>query len=92
MLQTKILLQKLGRKITEITCKRVMVLAICTSSNDILAMYQVLFNSLLYFQEYAPDNLKSAKNRMGSNSVKDGDRVMGLAFCDFPYSPLSSSS
>ena len=66
-----------------------MVLALCTSSDDILSMYQVLFNSLLYFQRYAPDKLNTAEIRKGSNSVYTGDMVMVLAFCDSTYSPLS---
>ena len=61
MLQTNLLLQKFGREITLITCNRVMVLALCTSSDDILSMYQVLFSSLLYFQRYAPDKLNIEK-------------------------------
>ena len=52
-------------------------------------MYQVSFNSLLYFQRYAPDKLFIAKIRMVSNSVNTGDRVMVLAFCNSLYSPLS---
>ena len=52
-------------------------------------MYQVSFNSLLYFQRYAPDKLFIAKIKNGSNSVNTGDRVMVLAFCNSPYSPLS---
>ena len=66
-----------------------MVLALCTSSDDILSMYQVLFNSLLYLQRYAPDKLNTAKIKKGSNSVNTGDRVMVLAFCDSTYGPLS---
>ena len=86
-------MQKLGRDkhVTVITGVRVMVFAICTSSDDILSMYQVLFNSLPYFQRYAPDKLNIAKIRQGSNFVNTGDRVMVLAFCDSPRSPLSSS-
>ena len=66
-----------------------MVLPFCTFSDGHLSMYQVLFNSLPYFQRYAPDKLFTAKNKKGSNSVKTGDRVMVLAFCDSPHSPLS---
>ena len=55
MLQTNLLLQKIEKEITVITCDRVMVLALCTSSDDILSMYQVLFNALLYFERCAPD-------------------------------------
>ena len=66
-----------------------MVLALCTSSDDILSMYQVLFNSLIYFQRYVPDKLNTAKIRKGSSSENTGDRVMVLAFCDSPHDPLS---
>ena len=74
---------------SEITCDRVTVLALCTSSDGLLSMYQVSFNSLLYFQRYAPDKLFTAKIKKGSNSVNTGDRVMVLAFCYCLYSPLS---
>ena len=80
MLQTKILLQKLGMEITVVTCDRVMVLAFCTASDDILSMYQVLFNFHLYFQRYAQGVLNIAKIRKGSNSVK---LVIGLWFLHF---------
>ena len=66
-----------------------MVLAICTSSGDILSMHQVLFNSLLYFQKYAPEKPNVAKIRKESNSVNTGDRVMVLAFYNYPHGPLS---
>ena len=52
-------------------------------------MYQVSFNSLPYFQGYAPNKLFTAKIMKGNNSVNTGDRVMVLAFCNFPHSPLS---
>ena len=39
-------------------------------------MYQVSFNSLLYFQRYALDKLFIAKIKKESNSVNTGDRVM----------------
>ena len=54
-------------------------------------MYQVSFNSLLYFLRYAPDKLFKifAKIKKGSNSVNTGARVMVLAFCDLPSGPLS---
>ena len=89
MLHTNLLLQKLGREITVITCDRVNVLALCTFSDDILSIDQVLFNSLLYFQRYAPEKLNIVKIRKGSSSVNTGDRVMMLAFCDSPHGPLS---
>ena len=85
MLQTKLLLQKLGREKNVITCDRVVVLALCTSSYDMLSMYQVLFNSLVYFQRYALDKPKIAKISKDNNSVNTGDRVMVLIFCDPLY-------
>ena len=70
-------------------CDRVMVLAQSISSDDILSIYQVLFNSLLYFQRYALDKLNIVELRKGSSSVDIGDRVVVLAFCDSPHGPLS---
>ena len=87
--RTNLLLQKLGREITVITCDRVTVLAFSTSSDGHLSMYQVSFNPLLYFQRYAPDKLFIAKIKKGSNSVNAGDRVMVFAFCISPHGPLS---
>ena len=72
-----------------ITCDRVRALALCTSSDGCLSMYQVSFNSLLYFQRYAPDKLFIAKIKKGSNSINTSDRVMILAFSNSLYSPLS---
>ena len=43
MLQTNLLLRKLERGITVITCDRVMVLALCTSSDDIFKFYLIPF-------------------------------------------------
>ena len=57
-----------------------MVLALCTSSDDFLSMYQVLFNSLLCFQRHAPDKLDIAKIMKGSNSVNTGDRLRSLHY------------
>ena len=63
---------------------------LCTFSGCHLSMYQVSFNSLLYFQRCAPDKLFIAKIKKGSNSVNTGDRVvMVLAFCNFLHDPLS---
>ena len=53
---------------SEITCDRVTVLALCTSSGGLLSMYQVSFDSILYFQRYAPDKLFTAKIKKESNS------------------------
>ena len=72
-----------------ITCDRVTVLALYTSSDGCLSMYQVSFNSLLYFQRYAPDKLYFAKIKKKNNSVNTGDRVMVLAFLNSAHGPLS---
>ena len=37
------------------TFDRVMILALCTFADGPLSMHQVSFNTLLYFQNYAPD-------------------------------------
>ena len=63
--------------------------ALCTFSDGQLSVYQVSFNSLLYFQRYAPDKLFIAKVKKGSNSVNTGDRVMVLAICNSLHGPLS---
>ena len=73
----------------EHTGDRVMVLAFCNSPYGPLSVYQVSFNSLLYFQRYAPDKLFIAKIKKESNAEHTGDRVMVLAFCNSPYGPLS---
>ena len=65
-----------------ITCDRVTVHALCNSSDGRLTMYQVSFNSLLYFQSYAPDKLFIAKIKKGSNSENTGDKAMVLALCN----------
>ena len=72
-----------------ITCNRVTVLALCTISDGCLSMYQVSFDSLLYFQRYAPDKFNIAKIRKGNNSINTDNRVMVLAFCTSPHNPLS---
>ena len=74
-----------------ITCNRVTVLALCTISDDRLSMHQVSFDSLLYFQRYAPDKFNIAKIRKGNNSINTDNRVMVLAFCTSPHCPLSLS-
>ena len=60
-----------------------------TSSDGCVSMYQVSFNSLLYFQRYALDKLFIAKIKKGSNSVNIGERVIVLAFCNSSHGPLS---
>ena len=62
---------------------------LCTFSDGHLSMYHVSFNSLLYFQRYAPDKLCTAKIKKVSKYVNTGDGVMVLVFCDFFYGPLS---
>ena len=63
MLQTGLLLQKIRKgNNSVITCDRVTILAVCIFSDGCLSMYQVSFNSLLYFQRYGPDKLFIAKN------------------------------
>ena len=63
MLRTSLLLQKIRKgNNSEITCDRVTVLALFTSSDGCRSLYQVSFNFLLYFQRYAPDNLFTANS------------------------------
>ena len=66
-----------------------MVLTLCISSDGHLTKYQVSFNSLLYFQRYAPEIFFTAKIKKGNNSGNTGDRVMVLAFSNSPHGPLS---
>ena len=73
---------KMGRN-SVITCNRIIVLALCTISDGHLSMYQVSFDSLLYFQRYASDKFNIAQ--VGNTD----DMVMVLAFCTCPHSPLS---
>ena len=63
--------------------------ALCTSSDEHLSMYQVSFNSLLYFQRYAPDKLFVAKIKKERNSINTGDMVMVSAVCNSLHAPLS---
>ena len=49
-------------------------------------MYQILLNSLLYFQRYALDKSFMAEKKKASYSVST---VTVLAFYNFPHSPLS---
>ena len=56
-----------------------MVLALGTSADSPLSMYQVSFNSLVYFQRSTPDKLFIEKNKKGSNYVNTVDRAMILA-------------
>ena len=71
------------------TVDRVLILALRTSADGLLSVYQVSFNSLVYFQRYAPAKLFIAKMKKGSNSVNTVDRVMVLALCNSPHGPLS---
>ena len=72
-----------------ITCNRFTFIALCTISDGSLSMYQVSFDSRLYFQRYAPDKFNIAKLRKGYNSINTNDRVTVLVFCTFPHSSLS---
>ena len=56
-----------------------MVLVLCTFSNDIVSMYQVLFHSLLYGHR---NKLNIANIRKESTSVNTRQRVTVLAFCN----------
>ena len=79
MLQTSLLLQKIKKgNNSVITCDRVMVLALCTSSDGTLSMYQVSFNSLENFRRYALDKLFIVKIKKGSNSVNTGEGLWFL--------------
>ena len=69
-------------------CNRVTVFALCTISDGLLSMYQVSFDSLLYFQRYVLEKFNIAKIRTGNNSINTDDRVMVLTFCTSPHSPL----
>ena len=90
MLRTSLLLQKLKMGSNSvITCNRVTVLALCTISDGHLSMYQVSFDSLLYFQRYAPDKFNIATIKKGNNSINIDDSVIVLAFCTSPHCPLS---
>ena len=73
-----------------ITCDRVTVLSLYISSDGRLSMYHVSFNSLLYFQRYAPDKVFTAKIKKESNSVNTGDRVTVLVFSVSSFIYLSS--
>ena len=72
-----------------ITCNRVTVLALCTTSDGRLSTYKVSLDSLSYFQRYALDKFNIAKIRNKNYSINTEDRVMVLAFCTSPHSPLS---
>ena len=89
-LQTSLLLQKLK---WEITLKLFVIeLRFLHSTLPLmgrLSMNQVSFNSLLYFQRYAPDKLFIAKRKKRSNSVNTRDRLMVLSFCNSPYGSQS---
>ena len=63
------------------TGDRVMILAFCDVPHGSLSVYQVSFNSLVYFETYAPDKLLIAKIKKGSNSINTFDRAMIFSFC-----------
>ena len=70
------------------TADRVTILALCTSADGFLSIYQVSFNSLVYFQRYTPDKLFITKMKHGSNSVNTVESVMVLTLCSSPHGPL----
>ena len=74
---------------TVITCDRVMVLALCTSSDDLLPKYHVVLNYLLYSDRHAPQKVNIAKIEKGHNFVNTGNRVNILAFCNFPITDFA---
>ena len=64
MLRTSFLLQKLKKGSNSInTVDRVTILALYTSVDGPLSIYQVSFKTLVYFQKYAPDKVFIAKLR-----------------------------
>ena len=71
------------------TGDKVMILALCTSSDGPLSMYQVAFNALIYCQRYALDKLFIAKIKKGSNSINTVDR--GIKFHLIPLYMLQRS-
>ena len=58
----------------------VMILALCTTSDGPISMYQVSFNFLVYFQRYAQDKLFIGKIKR-SNFINTVDSVTILALC-----------
>ena len=72
-----------------ITCDRVTVLTLCTSSDGHLSMYQVSLIPFYTFRDMLQTSFLLQKIKKGSNSINTGDRVMDLAFCNFPHGPLS---
>ena len=90
MLRTSLLLQKLERG--KITPKLLVIeLWFLHSALPLMAFYQCLEFHLIPFCtfRYAPAKLFTAKIKKGRYSVKTGDRVIVLAFCNSPYGPLS---
>ena len=58
----KLFIAKIKKTIYSLnTDDRVLVLTFCTFSDSFLSMYQVSFNSLIYFQIYVPEKLFIAK-------------------------------
>ena len=71
-----------------ITCDRVTVLALCTSSDGRLSMYQVSFNSFFNFRDMLRTTLLLQKLRREGT----GYSVMILAFCNSTWPSISVSS
>ena len=62
------------------TAGRVTIFALCTFADSPLSMYQVSFNSLIYFQNYAPDKVFFGKIKKESYCVNTGDSSCILQF------------
>ena len=73
-----------------ITCDRITVLALCSSSDGRLSMYQsfIKFPSILS-EICSGQAFYCKKIKKGSNSVTTDDRVMVLPLCNLPHAPLS---
>ena len=71
------------------TRNRVKIFKVCTIVEGRLSKYQVSFDLLLHFQNYAPDKLNIARIRKKNNSINTDDWIMILTFCTFPDSFLS---
>ena len=63
------------------TCNLVTVPTLCAISDAHLSVYQISFNSLLYCQRHAPDNLNIAKIRKGNNSIIPTIEFRCFSFC-----------
>ena len=65
------------------------LLAFCTFSDGRLLIYQVSFNSLEYFQRYAPHKLSIENIKKESNSVNTPEKASIFALDIFADGSLS---